>query len=136
MYPVSCLLSPVSCLLSPVSCLLSPVSCFLHRHILSLGGYVRACVISASPATFPLWPSPFTSLSYLPLPHATLLRRFADSVVCPADVVNPPSETGEYTVGRIVGLVIAGVAAVMLVTMVLGYRKDGQRNTGYVTINN
>lgn len=59
-----------------------------------------------------------------------------DSVVCPADVVNPPSETGEYTVGRIVGLVIAGVAAVMLVTMVLGYRKDGQRNTGYVTINN
>ena len=44
--------------------------------------------------------------------------------------------TGDYAVGRLVGIVIAGVAAVMLVVMMLGYRKDRRRSTGYVTINN
>ena len=73
----------------------------------------------------------------LPLWHTLgLCRRFADAIVCPADNVPPAGKTGDYAVGRLVGIVIAGVAAVMLVVMMLGYRKDRRRSTGYVTINN
>ena len=56
--------------------------------------------------------------------------------MCPADDVPPSDTTGDYAIGRLVGIVIAGIAAVMLAVMVLGYRKDKQRSTGYVTINN